>query len=261
MTNKIYFNVFKNLIHADLLEFKDVVVGKIIDMGIWIGLTLLVMQYIMPYFGLAADFGAIQLGGAIASAGLFELNGSVINFVSDMEGNKIINYHLTLPMPSWLVFVSKTAYYIIIYIALSVCMLPFAKLVLWTQWDLSTISYYKLALAIFSACTFYATFTLWCSAIIKDMQSLNQVWARYIFPMWFMGGFQFSWFSLLKALPIVAYISLINPMIYITEAMRVALLGQENYINFWICIIVINAFSLACALIGIYNLRKRLDYV
>ena len=108
---------------------------------------------------------------------------------------------------------------------------------------------------------FYACFVIWVSSIVANMAHMGSVWARYIFPMWFMGGFQFSWIALHKALPNVAYINLLNPMMYITEAGRVSMLGQANYINFWLCLLAISAFSVLCFALGIRNLKRRLDFV
>lgn len=140
-------------------------------------------------------------------------------------------------------------------------MVPIGKLTLWNQFDLSQIDYGKFALCILFQNIFYACFALWASSIIANMNKLGSVWARYIFPMWFMGGFQFSWIALYKAMPIVAYINLMNPMIYITEAMRVALISQSDYIDFWLCLIAIAFFSVICFIIGMRNLKQRLDFI
>jgi len=82
-----YFNVCKNLIAIDLMIFKQMFMDKFIDLSIWVVLTTLVTAYIMPFFGLAAEFGVFQLGGIIAAAGLFEMgNSNVVDLVSDFEG-------------------------------------------------------------------------------------------------------------------------------------------------------------------------------
>lgn len=261
MNKKFYFKVFSNLVSSDLAELKEVFVDKLIDISIWVVLTLLVTGYIMPYFGLQADFGPLQLGSVIASVGLFEVYVSVMNFVSDLEDSKVINYGLTLPIPSWLSLISKATYYFILYSILSLWMIPIGKLVLWNQLDLTSVSFFKLLITVICSNMFFACFTLWCSSIIKNLQSIGAVWARYIFPMWFMGGFQFSWMSLLSVFPTLAYFSLLNPMIYITESTRAALLGQDGYINFWLCIIAILIFAVISMLVGINNLKKRLDFV
>lgn len=260
--NKVsYFSVCKDLILADLLCFKQTFFDKVIDVSIWVVLTMVVTSYIMPYFGLSRDFGVFQLAGIIAAIGLFELYANVVELVSDFEGNKTINYSLTLPIPSWLAILSKSAYYFIIYVFLSLLMVPIGKLTLWHQFDLTQINYFKFFLSVIMQNMFYACFVIWVSSIVANMAHMGSVWARCIFPMWFMGGFQFSWIALHKAMPHAAYINLLNPMIYITEAGRVAIIGQTGYINFWLCLLAIAFFSLLSFALGIRNLKKRLDFV
>src|ERR1700721_736051 len=105
MDKKFYFMVSKQLIHADLTIFKQIFFDKFIDLTIWVVLSIVVMGYIMPFFGLSHDYGTFQLGGVIAAAGLFELFSNVVELVADFEGDRVINYSLTLPIPSWLALV------------------------------------------------------------------------------------------------------------------------------------------------------------
>jgi ABC-type polysaccharide/polyol phosphate export permease len=256
-----YFNTYKNLVLLDLQVFKQTVLDKVIDLTIWVVLTTVVTGYIMPFFGLSQDFGPFQFGGIIAAVGLFELYSSAVDLVADFQGNKVINYALTLPIPSWLALLAKSTYYFIVYATLTTLMLPIGKLSLWNTLNVSQIVWIKLALALIMQCIFYACFVLWAASIIKNMSKLGSIWARYIFPMWFMGGFQFSWLALYKVIPVAAYINLINPMIYITESTRAAMLGQEGYINYWICVAVIAVCAFGCFMIAFRNLKKRLDFV
>jgi ABC-type polysaccharide/polyol phosphate export permease len=79
--------------------------------------------------------------------------------------------------------------------------------------------------------------------------------------MWFMGGFAFSWQALYNVWPALAWVDLANPMIYVTESTRVAILGQENFLNFWLCLVAITFFSVLCFVVGMSKIKKRLDYV
>lgn len=238
--------------------FKD----KFIDLSIWVVLTTLVTVYIMPYFGLTVDFGVFQLGGIVAAVGLFEMgNSNVVDLVSDFEGDRVLDFNLTLPIPSWLALMSKTAYYFIIYTILALLMIPLGKLCLWTQFDLASVDYPKLIVAIFAINLFYASFALWITSRVPNIAKMGQVWMRFIFPMWFLGGFQFSWVASYKTIPTFALVNLINPMIYITEAVRVALLGQEGFINFWLCLLAILFFAVISLYFGITSLKKRLDFI
>jgi len=261
MSKRVYFNICKNLILSDLIILKRLFVNKFIDKSIWIFSTMFVTAYIMPYFGLVNNFGLFQFGGIITTVGLFELYASVVELVADFEGDRIIDYTLTLPIPSWLAIISKSIYYFILYFALTVSVLPLGKLLLWNQLDLTQINYLKLLLAIFFQSMFYACFVILVSSVINSMSKLGIVWSRFISPMWFLGGFQFSWIALYNGFPIFAWISLLNPMIYITESTRVALIGQADYLNFWLCLVVIFSLSVVCLAIGLNNLKKRLDFI
>lgn len=261
MNTKFYFNVCVQLIRADLTAAKQIFVDKFIDLTIWIVLTLVVMSYIMPFFGLTKNFGVFQLGSSIAAAGLFELFGNAVDLVTDFEGDRTINYHLTLPIPSWLAIISKAFYYAILYFMLAALMLPIGKLCLWNQLDLTTISYGKFLCALTFQSIFFACLVLWAASTITNIAKLNSIWARYIFPMWYMGGFQFSWLALFSVTPTLALINLLNPMIYITEAMRAAVMGQEGFIHFWLCIGAMVLFSVLALAMGMRNLKRRLDFV
>ncbi|CAN5186687.1 hypothetical protein BH09DEP1_BH09DEP1_8190 [soil metagenome] len=257
-----YFNVCKNLIATDLIIFKQSFVDKFIDLSIWIVLTTVVTSYILPYFGLAHDFGVFQLGGLIAAAGLFEMgNSNVVDLVSDFEGDRVISFNFTLPIPSWLALISKAGFYFITYTILALLMLPIGKLCLWNQFDLTSVHYPKLILAILALSLFYASFALLVTSMLANLAKMGQVWSRFIFPLWFLGGFQFSWMAFYKTLPWLAILNLANPMIYITEAVRVALLGQHGFINFWLCLLAILIFAALSLYLGITRLKKRLDFV
>lgn len=261
MLNLSYLSICKELIYTDLHIFKKDFIHKCIDLIIWVTLNLGVVTYIMPYFGLSKEFGVFQLGGIIASAALFELYGNVISLVSDFQGSRIIDYQLTLPIPSWMVIISKVCYYAISYMILAVLMLPLGKVLLWKQFDLSQVSFVKLALAIFFQSIFYACFVLFPASHANNLSQMRTVWTRFIFPMWIMGGFQFSWMALHNVLPYISYIALLNPLLYITELLRIALLGQEGFINFWLCICALILFSGLFLFLSMRTLKKKLDYI
>ncbi|MCL5875771.1 MAG: ABC transporter permease [Candidatus Dependentiae bacterium] len=261
MNKLFYLNTCKELILADLMVFKEALRGKVIDMAIWVALSIFVTAYIMPYFGLSHDFGPFQFGGIIASLGLFELYTNVFELTADLEGDRVINYGLTLPIPSWMAIVSKSAYYAIANLTLALIMLPIGKLCLWNQLPLHNIAYGKLFIALLLQSICYACFVPWTATLISNLSNLGSVWARFIFPMWFMGGFQFSWMALHTILPTLAYIDLINPVIYATESTRAALLGQEGYLPFLLCCGALLLFSIICMWHALKRMKKRLDFV
>jgi len=105
MQNVSYFHVIRELVKTDLKIFRKMALNKWIDMFIWIGITTVVFAYIMPAFGLSKSYGAFIVATMCSAAGLFQSFGYIAEMVADIEGDRIISYYFTLPIPAWLVFV------------------------------------------------------------------------------------------------------------------------------------------------------------
>ena len=244
MNTRFYFHVFKELVKADLISFRENLLDKIINVSIWATTTLGIFAYIMPEFGIAKDFGIFQYAGIIASIGLFEMFPSAAKLINDFESEQTIMYNLTLPIPSWMVVLSKVVFYSINATVMAICIVPLGKLILLGQLNLFQISFFKLSLLIICASIFYASIIIWLAGMVDDISKIGNIWLRIIFPLWFLGGVQFSWSAMKKVAPNLAYLNLLNPMVYITEAARVAVIGQEGYLNFWLCICLNLIFQL-----------------
>lgn len=256
-----YCNVFRHLVSADLIVFRQNFKNKLIDLSIWVVLTLVVMGYVMPIIGLSADYGTFQFASLVASVGIFEVFPEVMNLISDFEGDRIISYQLTLPVPSWVIFLKKITYYAISIVVMAVCMLPVGKLVLWNQFDLFKIAIVPLFLIILVSSVFYGAFTLWIASFVPNLSRVDMVWMRIVFPLWFLGGFQFSWYVLYKFSPAFAYINLLNPIVYVVEGTRAAMLGQQGCLPFWVSFVVLLVFTIFFAWHGIRRLQRRIDCI
>lgn len=261
MNKRAYFNVYKELIAADLNGTRKNLIDKMINVSIWLTITLIIFSYLMQSFGLSADFGVFQFGSIVASMGLFEMFPSAVRLLSDFENEKTINYNLTLPIPSWVALLAKVTFYAINALVLAVCVIPLGKIILWNKLNLMAIAWPKLIILVLLSSFFYGTLTLWLASMIPDMSQISNVWMRCIFPLWFLGGFQFSWAVLHKTIPAAAYVDLLNPIVYITEASRSTVLGQEGFINYWICLGAIGILTVLFLFFANRNLKKRLDFV
>jgi len=261
MNYLFYAHVAKELFITDYKVFKQLVVAKIIDSNIGLICELFLAAYIMPNFGIAAGFGMIAFGGLLGTTGVFEGYNSIINLVSDLTGDKITYYYATLPLPTWLMLTRFIFSHACLYMILTLTFLPMGKLLLWNEFDLGAINIIKLMVILCCANLFYGAFALFSTSFIKNMNAIGSVWARFIFPLWFLGGFMFSWQSLYKTSPVFAYINLGNPIIYISEGYRSALIGSEGYLNFWLCIGMILLFTIAAGWIGIRRIKKQCDFI
>ena len=235
--------------------------GKVINLNIWVFCSLVVMGYIMQSFGLISNYGCFQLATIIGTVGLFEIYGNSLRNIVDFEGDRHISYYLTLPTSPSVVLLSMVCSYVLMGIVLSVITLLFGKLILFNSFSLAHIAWIKFALILLIANIFYGAFTIAITAHVGALSRMENIWSRFIFPLWFMGGYSFSWESMYNLSQPLAYTLLCNPILYIMEGMRAAMLGQEGCLPWGMCCIVLCGFTVACWFYAHYKMKRLLDFV
>ena len=108
---------------------------------------------------------------------------------------------------------------------------------------------------------FLSYFAVYLASKISGLHAIVKLWMRVIFPLWFLGGFEFSWYALKDMAPNFAYLDLCNPYIYATEGLRSAVFGPAEYIPFWISFCVLVLFTLFIGWRALVNLTRKLDAV
>lgn len=249
---------FWALVQRDMAVFWPHWKGRFVNSLIWSGLMLLVFEYIMPQMGLEGA-GPFMAASAIASLGFFEVAENATKFIADLEGNRSISYYLTLPVSQAMVFVRLAFSNALQAMSLSLFLLPIYKLILWNSFSFAQFSIIKFSLIFIVNNIFFGFFSLYLASVIESMEKVNNMWTRIIYPLWWLGCFQFSWATLDKAVPYISKLSLLNPMTYVMEGMRAAILGQSDYLNFWYCLPMMMIFTVIIGLVGIRKLKQRLD--
>jgi len=257
----LMLKTFYALIMRDIAVFLPTYKDRVINSIIWAILTLLVFQYIMPSLGLNQNFGAFMAASNAASWGFFEVTENVSWFVADLEGDRAISYYLTLPLPHWLIFFRIGITNAIQALLVTILFIPTAKIILGSAMSFQNTSWLKLSLIMLLVHLFYGLFSLYLASITKDMHNISNIWMRVVFPLWFIGCYQFPWSVLKKMTPTVARINLLNPIMYCMEGMRSALLGPEGSISFWGCVGALTVFCFLAAYIGVKKMKQRLDCI
>lgn len=257
-----YLKLFLKLIKTDLIiHFKKVYLGEVIDCIFWIVCLLTVSTYVLPQMGMSQDYGALIATGAVVSVAFWDVWSITTKFISDLDGNMVFQYYLTLPLPSWAYFLKQIVFYSIRGGLNAILILPMSKLILMDKINFSNFSIIKFVIIFISANFFCATLSLIMGWLVDDINNIGHVGIRFLFPMWFLGGSQFPWHTLNQLSPKFAYFCLLNPLIYAMEGMRSAVLGADDFLPFWYCIAALWVFTIIFGVVGIVKLRKKLDCV
>ena len=259
---KSYLNVFWHMLKTDLIIVKHNILGSILNSIILVTALVVIFSYVFPAFmGASQYFGPFALIGMLVNIPLFTMFPFVAQFVADIEGNNSTSYYLILPIPSWLIFIKNAVSHAIKTIIMSSIILPLGKLILWNRLDFSNLSIFKFVLMVLILNLFFSMFAVFLFTIPKDMEAIENVWIRIIFPLWFFGCAEFSWQTIYNINKRLAFLDLLNPFVYTFEGIRSAFFGQAGFILFGVCSVMTILFSLFFAWAGIKRLKKRLDFI
>ncbi len=253
--------VFWQLLYSDLVVFKPVYKSRLFDFFIYVAVNVVVMGYLLARAGVAPDFGMFIAASCVGISGRLETFTAITRFVVDLTGNKIISYHITLPLPSWLAIVRVAISDSLRSLSLGIFALPFGLLFVWNQFNPANFSaVWFIALLILNA-LFYGFLGIFFAGFADNINEVDPIWMRYLFPMWMMGCFQFSWQTLYQLSPVAAYGMLFNPFVYHVEGMRAAILGQAGSLPVWGCFAATLCFTIFFGFVGVRKVLKRLDAV
>lgn len=254
-------SVFGQLLRSDILVFKPFYKDRLIDFFIYVSISVVVMGHLLTKLGLRADFGLFTAATSVAVAGMFEIFPRAMVLVADITGNKVISYDITLPLPAWMAIARIGFSDAIRSFSLSIFTLPFGLPFVWSQFNSAAFSPVWFVAFIVINALFFSYFGMFLASQVSNINNLESMWVRVIFPLWTLGAFQFTWQTLHDVSPAWAYVALLNPFIYPMEGVRAAVMGQAGSLPMWVCFVATCGFTLLCAVISIRSVLKRLDAV
>mgnify|MGYP003972863633 CR=1 FL=1 len=259
-TNLVFKNLYLLILRDLKIFFRDAA-AYFLNSFIWILSTISLGAYFLPLLGMTRAFGTFILASSLATIALFEVKRFAILFVADFCGHNQVSYDLVLPINSSFVFVQRSFVVSIKSAFLCLFLIPISKLLFWNKIDLSNFCIWKFLLIFVVANIMLGFFGLFFAGLIRDIDRAKNMCRRIFFPLWFLGGYEFSWAMMHKVVPVLAFLSLANPVIYVMEGYRSTILGPSGSLNFWICISMIAIFSVVFYLRGICLLKRRLDCI
>lgn len=259
--NISYFQTLKYLFIRSIKITTPGLMDKMFNSLLWSTLNIVIFAFIMPKMGLDKSFGAFIVATMPTSCAFFTSINSIYALLTDVTSDgSSLTYELILPIPQWLVFTKYALENMYQALAVSILILPVGKLILWNEFSLEYFSVFKFLLMLIVSSMFFGFFSIFITSFCKDIYSgLDNIWIRIIFPMWFLGGFQFSWKTLYAASPLLAYINLCNPLVYALEGTRAAVLNPQDSLPYELCVFALMVFTFVFGYAGIQKLKKRLD--
>jgi ABC-2 type transport system permease protein len=205
-----------------------------------------------------SSYSHLLFPGIVAlTAFLTSLQTTALPLVFDFSYTKEIEDRLLAPMPVSWVALEKLVFAGIRSLIAAVMMFPIGILVLGSiPWRAAGAPLFIVILLLGTLAG--ATLGLTLGTLV-DANRINIVFALVLTPVLFTGCSQYPWPSLYK-LEWFQWLTTINPLTYVSEGMRAALVPGVPHIRSWICILMLVVSLVVFGTIGVKGfLRRAID--
>jgi ABC-2 type transport system permease protein len=240
-----------------LFKEKWIFIGRTIMQPL---LLIFVFTYVFPKIGQAigsrpSAFSTLLVGGTIASAMIFQgVQAVALPLVQDFGYTREIEDRVLAPMPVWAVAAEKVAGGAIQALLASLVVFPLALFIPANKVHLSVHWPYLVTLLPLAA-VMSAAFGLTIGTRVEPRQ-VPLIFSLLVIPMTFLGAVYYPWRTL-TPLPWLKVAVLVNPLIYMSEGMRVALTHGVPHMAVAVIYLALLAFTVVFLKLGIDGFKKR----
>jgi ABC-2 type transport system permease protein len=253
---------FTGLLRRDLIvlvkQWPSLVIGIILQPL----LLVFVFTYVLPKAGFAiggareaAAYSTLLVAGVVGLSAFTQgFTGVTIRFSIEFGYTKEIEDRVLAPLPIWALGVQKLLVGAVQAVLAGLMVFPISALVPATPVHLD-IHWPVLAAAGVLAALLAAAFGLAAGTLI-DPGKIQLAATALVLPVTFFGAVYYPW-ETLSPLPWLKYGDLINPLVYMNEALRAGLTSGIPHMPAAASLTAMAAFTAALTLIGINGLHRR----
>jgi ABC-2 type transport system permease protein len=256
-------SAFRALLLRDLTVLRK-------ELGMFLGRTVMqpfllifVFAYVFPKIGqsiggsgqAAEGFSTLLIGGVIASAMIFQgIQAVALPLVQDFGYTREIEDRVLAPLPVSLLAIEKVVAGAVQAILAALIVFPLALVVPATDVHLSVRPFYLFTILPLGA-LMAASLGLTVGTRVEPRQ-VPLVFSLLVIPMTFLGCVYYPW-AALGAIPWLKWLVVINPLVYLSEGLRMSLTKGVPHMNAVAIYAAMFGFTSALMKLGIDGFRKR----
>lgn len=217
---------------------------------------IITFGYLFPLLGVAqSKIGPMYIGSALSL--FLQLGFSIgVRMMASIETTRFIDYLITLPLPKhW--FIAQSILSGIIEMGIVIMPLLFTSLLVLPI--TFAIKWFQFSIIFLCTGLFFSSLFLATSYLYDFNWFFDNLWPRRLVPLWWFGAGLFVWQQVYEFSPLLGYLFLLNPITYVAEGLRSALLPGNHYISVPYCAAALIVFSIINYMLIMRGMRKKLD--
>lgn len=253
--------VFWALIIRDFVALK-----KIAPSLFWDNLFLLVSSvaifgYLLPSMGMSKDLIApLFLGQTIVS--FVQIAHSIAAIITrDLETSRLIDYQSTLPLPHTLLLARFVVSFIVKSLIITIPLLFLGIILLGDKFIIIQSHGFAFSIVYLLTLIYFGTLFLFFSFNYDYEWFRWNLWTRRIEPLIVFGSVTVVWKQLYLFSKPLGILFLCNPLTYAVEGLRTTLIGGQDFLPLWACLIGLIVGTIINWLLLVPAMNKKLDLV
>ena len=220
-------------------------------------LMVFIFGYLLPRMGFVqGGYGGALLPGVLAMSITFAaIMGVALPMVADFGVGGEIEDRLLAPIPMQMVAAEKVVNGVVQGLIAALFLLPVARL---SMGPIQALTIANFGLVIFLVLLGGATFSafgLWMGTAMSPQQ-IGVLFGIILTPLIFFGCTYYPWQGL-NVLPVMKYLVLLNPLVYVSEGLRAALTPTLPHMPLWLVIGGLSLMTGTFWVLGMRTFRKR----
>lgn len=213
------------------------------------------------FFGPGSEkVGTIVFIGHVIIIVFVLANNLTMNLLFDLEGVRFIDYQITILSPR-LVLLERIIFASLFTFIMAIPFFPIAKLILMQGLVTQNTSWFFVYVLLYIGALSCAAYHQFAACVIESSRQMRSFWMRFNFIMITLGGIFTPWYITYKFSPLLGYLMLLNPLVYITDGLRQAIVGGKEFLPIWVCIIALCIFTTIFTILSWHAFKKKVDHI
>lgn len=204
--------------------------------------------------------GSITFIGQLSLVALILSFHATIPILFDLIGDRFIDYQCTL-LNARIVLIERLIFAVLFSFCFMMPFFPVAKMLFPDSFNIPNASWLSLAWIILLTACMTSAYHLMATCLMRGPHQLSRLWIRCNEVMLTIGGLLVPWNVIYQTSPILGYFALLNPLVYVSEGARQALLASPAFFPLWICSVVMIGVTILCTAVACNAFKKRMDHI
>jgi ABC-2 type transport system permease protein len=220
-------------------------------------LFIIVFGALLPRMGfVGAAYRAALLPGILAiSLTMSAIQAVALPMMQDFGWTKEIEDRLLAPVPTHIVAAEKIVAAVIQALIAGIVVLPIARIIMGPIPNLSFANTGAIIVIALLGATAFSSLGMWLGTAISPQQ-IGLMFSVIVAPMIFFGCAYYPWRGLDKV-PVVKYLVLINPLVYVAEGLRGVMTPDTPHMSLGVVTIALIIMAVAGWILGMRSFYKR----